>query len=174
VAGLSASWRPHDDVWHYAPSSPVNEYLCPTVRARKRGQNGKLNGPVGLLRRAGYTNMAEACRRMAAQPARELALSCKPSPELPFDAFQQDVMSGSMSVKGFTRARPDPSFLYISRPYCASLRYSVRRSNPRMRAAAVLLPLTASKTCWRYLLSISAMETSSVGFSLSKRRCDLR
>jgi ADP-ribosylglycohydrolase len=36
VAGLSASWRPHDDVWHYAPSSPVNEYLCPTVSIKTK------------------------------------------------------------------------------------------------------------------------------------------
>jgi hypothetical protein len=32
------------------------------------------NTTIGLLRRAGYTNIASACRHMAAQPAKALAL----------------------------------------------------------------------------------------------------
>ena len=35
-----------------------------------------------------------------------------------------------------------------SNPYCASLRYSVLRSNPRMRAARVLFPPTTFSTWW--------------------------
>ena len=33
-----------------------------------------LNTAIGLLRGAGYTNIAKACRHMAAQPAKALAL----------------------------------------------------------------------------------------------------
>jgi len=49
---------------------------------RSQGRSGNIpqlmaalrNTAIGLLRSAGYTNIAKACRQMAAQPARVLAL----------------------------------------------------------------------------------------------------
>jgi hypothetical protein len=67
--------------WHRENKSPwVRDVTCDEDRSQVRGGNSPQvlaalrNTAIGLRRWAGYTNIAAACRQLAAQPAQALAL----------------------------------------------------------------------------------------------------
>jgi hypothetical protein len=67
--------------WQIANTSPgVREVTCDADRSQVRcghipqGMAALRNTAIGLLRWAGHTNIAAACRQLAAQPAQALAL----------------------------------------------------------------------------------------------------